>query len=183
MRSDGEVLPVGPRHSSTAQGTIAAKMRMAKPEVPGLRFNTEIADPGTAACCVYMDTSHYQRWRVIEISFFLCKLNVASSSLANCEYVPPVWQSSNSCSSVWPQSRVFIHLSLSKSVKSEDFLVGQENGNLPFSPEKVLIVISPHMQFFSTTPYLTNSHQKLHESVNKTIEIRYDFRLLSRNNP
>ena len=96
---------MGPKHSATAQGTAGAKMWTAKNEVLGLRFNTEIADRGAAACCVHMDTSHYQRLRVIEITFFLCKLNVAWGSFANGEYVPPpplrpVWQSSASSSCV-----------------------------------------------------------------------------------
>lgn len=60
-----------------------------KNEVLGLRSNAETADRGGAAICVHMDTSHYQRLRVIEITFFLCKLNVASGSFANCECVPP----------------------------------------------------------------------------------------------
>lgn len=68
------------------RGQSVAKMRPAKNEVLGLRFNAEIADRGAAAICVHMDTSHYQRLRVIEITFFLCKLNVASGSFARCVF-------------------------------------------------------------------------------------------------
>lgn len=58
-----------------------------KKEVLAPRFHAEIPDRGGAAACGHTDTSHYQRLRVIEITFFLCKLNGAWGSFANCEYV------------------------------------------------------------------------------------------------
>lgn len=60
-----------------------------------------------------------------------------------------------------------------------DLLVTQENDNICFSLEKLLIDI----QFFSSTLYVTSSPQNLQESVNQTIEIHCDLGLLSRNNP
>lgn len=71
----------------------------------------------------------------------------------------------------------------SKSFKTENFLVSQENSNLRFSLESVLIVISSHKQFFLGHPLPPKLSLDLHESVNKTIEIHCDFRLPSRNNP
>lgn len=158
-------------------GTIGVKN-----EVLGLRFNMEVADRS-----VHMDTSHYQRLSVIEITF-LCKFNVASGSFEMVSVFPTPPPAPPGFGKVQIVPRVFdlssgIFNHPRKSFKTEDFLVSQENSNLHLSLERVLIVISPHKQFFLGHPLPPKLSLNPHGSVNKTIEIHWDFRLLSWNNP
>lgn len=126
----------------------------------------EVADHG-----VHMDTSHYQRLSVIEITF-LCKLNVASGSFEMVSVFPPptrVWQSSNSSSCLRPEvghfqspQKVIQDRRLSCESRKQQFTpLSGKSSNCYFPAQAV---------FFLATPYLPSSHWIRMEVLTKLLK-------------